>query len=264
VKRVVSACLLGAALCVSPAVFAQHPEPAAHGDPGSHGSPAGHGDPAAPGEHAAHGEHAGHGEHGAHAGFHQPGPINWFNPSPHEEVERHGGVEVRRPGPPPFVGPIVNFLILLAIGYMALRRAINPALASRRAAIESELNEASRLRTEAEGMHAEYTARLAGLEAEIERIKGDFVRAGETERDRIVADAQAKAARMRQDGADTVAQEFKALREDLRRVAVLAAATAAEATVRQSINAADQSRLADEFVASLEAHIRDQAEGAQA
>ncbi len=257
-KRVVSACLLGAALGVSPAAFAQHPEPVPHGAPSSHGSSTGHD------EHAAHGDHAGHAEHGAHAGFHQPGPINWVNPSPPDEIERHHGVEVRRHGPPPFIGPIINFLILLGLGYMALRRAINPALASRRAAVEAELTEASRLRTEATALHAEYTARLAGLEAEVDRITREFVQAGESERDRIVAEAQLKIARLRQDGVDTLAQELKALREDLRRQAVLAAATVAEETVRKSINAADQTRLADEFVAGIEAHIQARGEGAQA
>lgn len=262
-KRIVSACILGAALCASPLALAQHPEPAAHGEPAPAGDHAGHGDH---GDHAApgHGGHGGHGDHGAHAGFHQPGPINWFNPSPHAEVEVHNGVETRRPGPPPFVGPIINFLILLGIGYMALRRSINPALASRRAAVEAELGEASRLRTEAEALHTEYTERLAGLEAEMERLKGEFVRAGEAERDRIVAEAKAKAERMRQDGAETLAQELKSMREDLRREAVLAAAAAAEETVRASINAADQTRLADEFVTGLEAHVRAQGAGAQA
>jgi F0F1-type ATP synthase membrane subunit b/b' len=51
----------------------------------------------------------------------------------------------------------------------------------------------------------------------------------------------------------TIDQELKNLREDLRREAITAATTTAEATVRASIGAEDQRRLADEYLAGLEA-----------
>lgn len=254
-KKSITALAFGAALAVSGvSAYAQHPEnneahPAANMAPHAaetHDSAEPHteGHEHAPG----HGEHA----HGAHEGFHQPSAMNWFNPSPPAEVTVHDGHELSQPGPPPFVGPLINFGILVVLGYMAVRRSINPALAARRAAIETELAEASRLRAEAEAMNQEFTAKLAGLDADVERLKAEFTRAGEIERDRIVAEAKAKAERMREDGVRMVQSELNVLRETLRQEAVLAAATAAEETVRKSINAADQSRLADDFLASLE------------
>lgn len=185
-------------------------------------------------------------------GFHRPESINWTGIGGTVVHHEHGH-EVVGPRPPPFVGPIINFAILLLLGYLALTRSINPSLQSRRAAVESEIAEAKRLHDEAQTMHAEVTAKLASLDAEIETLKSQFVAAGEAERDRIVAEAQARVERMRTDGAATIDQEVKNLREELRREAVLAAASAAEKTVRASIGADDQRRLADDYLANLEA-----------
>ena len=97
------------------------------------------------------------------------------------------------------------------------------------------------------------TSKLGSLDAEIASLKAQFTAAGEAERDRIVAEATARVERMRADGTATIEQELKNLREDLRREAIIAATAAAEATVRSSIGADDQRRLADEYLSGLEA-----------
>jgi len=136
---------------------------------------------------------------------------------------------------------------------MAVTRSINPSLLARRASVESEIAEAKRLHDEAQAMHSEMTSKLGSLDAEIATLKAQFTAAGEAERDRIVAEAKARVERMRADGTATIEQELKNLREDLRREAIIAATAAAEATVRSSIGADDQRRLADEYLAGLEA-----------
>lgn len=194
-------------------------------------------------------------EHEASAhegGFHMPDGINWTGVGG-EVVHTVDGREVRSPRPPPFVGPIINFAILLVLGYMAVTRSINPSLLARRASVESEIAEAKRLHDEAQAMHSEMTSKLGSLDAEIATLKAQFTAAGEAERDRIVAEAKARVERMRADGTATIEQELKNLREDLRREAIIAATAAAEATVRSSIGADDQRRLADEYLAGLEA-----------
>ena len=194
-------------------------------------------------------------EHEASAhegGFHMPDGINWTGVGG-EVVHTVNGREVRSPRPPPFVGPIINFAILLVLGYMAVTRSINPSLLARRASVESEIAEAKRLHDEAQAMHSEMTSKLGSLDAEIASLKAQFTAAGEAERDRIVAEARARVERMRADGTATIDQELKNLREDLRREAIIAATAAAEATVRSSIGADDQRRLADEYLSGLEA-----------
>lgn len=220
-KRYLSSLALGAFLALSIPAFAQEPHEGEH--------------PAA---------------HGPVEGFSAPhAPFNLANPSPPTVTDAQG---TAHPGPPPFIGPLVNFGILLVLGYMALRRSINPSLAARRAAIETEIAEAQRMHTEAESMHREYADKLSQLDEEIARMKAEFARAGEVERDRVIAEAQAKAERMRTDARAAIEQEMKSLAEELRREAVLAAATAAEETVRRTITAADHTRLADDYINSLE------------
>lgn len=203
---------------------------------------------------AAYAQEHGEGHEGGHAGgFHMPDGINWTGVGGTVTHTNEHGQEVTTPRPPPFVGPLINFGILLVLGYMAVTRSINPSLQARRAAMESEIAEAKRLHDEAQSMHDEVSAKLNALDAEIETLKSQFVKAGEAERDRIVAEAHARVERMRAEGSNAIETEMKALREELRREAVIAAAAAAEATVRSGINADDQRRLADEYLAGLEA-----------
>lgn len=195
------------------------------------------------------------GEHAA-GGFHQPEPMRWSPFTPSRVTVTEHGRTLERDAPAPFIGPLVNFGILLVLGYMALTRSINPALSARREAVETEIATAKRMREEAEAMHREYAERAENLSTELEALKAEFVRAGEAERERIIADARAQAERIREDGARSVEHEVAALRESLRREAVAAAAEAAERAVRAAITPQDQVRLADDFMNSLETEAR--------
>ncbi|MFO0644834.1 MAG: ATP synthase F0 subunit B [Polyangiales bacterium] len=216
----------------APAAYAQ--------EHGSEGTPSG--------EHAE-GPAQNHEEHGLTEGFHAPeAPFNMANPSPAPVVTAHGEIK----GPPPFIGPLINFAILVVLGYMAVKRQVNPALNARRAAVETEIAEAKRLHDEAQALHREYSDRLENLKGEVAALKADFVKQGEAERDRIIAEAQARGEKMRAEGVMVIEQEMRSLREELRREAVLAAVSAAEETVRKNVTPADQTRLVDEFVQAIE------------
>ncbi|MFO0625051.1 MAG: ATP synthase F0 subunit B [Polyangiales bacterium] len=194
------------------------------------------------------------GHHAQPGGFSAPPvPFNMTSYPAPTVTDAHGN---QTKGATAFIGPVINFVLLMVLGYMALRRSINPALAARRAAIETEIAEAQRMHTEAESMHQEYADKLARLDEEIARLKADFTRAGEAERDRIVAEAREKAERMRADARASIEQEVKTLRDELHREAVLAAVTAAEETVRKTITAADHGRLADDYIQSLDAEAQ--------
>jgi F-type H+-transporting ATPase subunit b len=78
-----------------------------------------------------------------------------------------------------------------------------------------------------------------------------LVRAAEGERERIVAEAEAKAARMRKDAEFLALQELKQVRQELWREAVEAAVLAAHELLTTGITTADQERLAEEYLATL-------------
>jgi F-type H+-transporting ATPase subunit b len=172
----------------------------------------------------------------AHEGGEEPAPMNWIE---------FGGET------PPYLAMVVNFAIL-AIGYYVLGKGpIAAALQARRSSIAREIEEATRMRQEAEARAKTYQAKLEKLEDEVRTAREGLVRAGEAERDRIVADAEAKADRMRRDAEFLVTQELKQIRQDLLRDTVEAAVAAAEELLVKRVTAADQERLAEDYLAEL-------------
>lgn len=148
---------------------------------------------------------------------------------------------------------IVNFVLLIALFVYLFKDSLGKFLKERKAAVEHELNEASRLKAEAEAKHKEYSERLAKLDQELAQIKSDMIAAGVKERDRIVAEAEQKAARMRREAEFMVEQQAKQLRTDLTREAADAAIAAAEQLLAKATTSFDQQRLAQEYLASLQA-----------
>jgi len=152
---------------------------------------------------------------------------------------------------PPYLAMVINFAIL-AVGYYVLgKKPIAAALQARRDGIAKEIEEAARMKAEAEARAKVYQAKLEKLEDEVRTAREGLVRAGEAERDRIVADAEAKAERMRKDAEFLVAQELKQIRQDLLRDTVEVAVTAAEEVLRKRVSHADQERLAEDYLADL-------------
>jgi F-type H+-transporting ATPase subunit b len=147
----------------------------------------------------------------------------------------------------------VNFVILIGLFVYLFRDSLNKFLKERKATVERELTEAARLKAEAEAKHKEYSERLAKLDQELEQIKKDMIATGVKERDRIVAEAEQKAARMRREAEFMVEQQVKQLRADITREAAETAIAAAEQLLTKATTSFDQQRLAQEYLASLQA-----------
>ena len=150
-----------------------------------------------------------------------------------------------------FQGTVINFLVLVGLLTWVIRKKGNPALAARRAAVEEELAEAQRLRAEAEKRHRETATRLEKLDQEMAQIRHDMVKAGEAERDRIVEQAEEKAARMRKDTSFLIEQQIKQLRKELTHQAANAAVFAAQELLQEKTSASDQDQLAEAYLNRL-------------
>jgi F-type H+-transporting ATPase subunit b len=159
----------------------------------------------------------------------------------------HGGWDVTA-----IVASFVNFFVLIGLFVFLFKGKLTEFLKERRAQIEVELNEAARLRAEAEAKHKEYSERMAKLDQELAQIKRDMIAAGEKERDRIVAEAEEKASRMRKEAEFIIEQQAKQLREDLKRETSEAAIHAAEQLLVKATTSFDQQRLAQEYLAALQ------------
>ncbi len=166
----------------------------------------------------------------------EPAPINWFE----------FGTET-----PPFLAMVVNFAILGAGYYLFGRKPIAAALQNRRDSIAKEIEEAQRMRHEAEERAKTYQAKLDRLEEEVRSAREALVRSGEAERERIVSEAEAKAERLHKDAQFLVEQEMKQIRQDLWRDTLDVAVAAAEELLKRGVTQADQDRLAEDYLADL-------------
>jgi F0F1-type ATP synthase membrane subunit b/b' len=166
----------------------------------------------------------------------EPAPFNWTE----------FGQET-----PPYIAMLINFGILAAGYFLMGKKPIAEGLQARRDAIAKDIEEAARMKEEAEERAKKYQAKLELLEVEVAAAREALVRSGEAERDRIVKDAEAKAERMRKDAEFLVEQELKQIRLDLWREAVDAAVVAAEEVLKKRVTPADQERLAEDYLADL-------------
>ena len=86
----------------------------------------------------------------------------------------------------------------------------------------------------------------------MDQIRHDMAKAGEAERDRIVEQAEEKAARMRKDTSFLIEQQIKQLRKDLMQQASNAAVIAARDLLQDRTSDADQDRLAEAYLDRLD------------
>ena len=156
-----------------------------------------------------------------------------------------------------FQGTVINFLVLVGLIVWVIRKKGNPALAARRAEVEKELAEAQRLRAEAEKRHMETAMRLEKLDEEMVQIRGEMIKAGEAERDRIVEQAEEKAARLRKDTSFLIEQQIKQLRKELTQEAASAAVVAAQELLQERTTDADQDQLAEAYLNRLDEVIEE-------
>jgi F0F1-type ATP synthase membrane subunit b/b' len=181
-------------------------------------------------------------------------------PPPTEQAAKAEG-EAEGPSPfnvtqfggetPPFVAMLINFGILAAGYYVLGRRPVAAGLQARRDTISKEIEEAQKMKREAEERAKTYQSKLEKLEEELQIARESLVRAGEAESERIVREAETKAERMRKDAGFLVEQELKKLRGELWRDAVEGAVAAAEELLKKRVTPADQERLAEDYLADL-------------
>lgn len=152
---------------------------------------------------------------------------------------------------------VMNFILWLAIVIYLAKKPLTQFLAGRRMSVEEGLVEAKNLKEAAETKYADYSERLERLDEELEKLRTEMVQAGEAERDRIIAEAESRATRMRADAKFVIEQQMKQLRADLTREAIEAAMTAAERVLTEQVKEADQTRLAQEYLEGLEVTMKD-------
>lgn len=176
-----------------------------------------------------------HGEHGGHGGA------------------VHFGDVVANPE---FWAACINFSLLVFLLVKFGGKPVGEFLSSRRAEMKDAIDEATEMKAKAQAKFDEYEQRLKTLDQELEKLRGDFARAAEEDKQRILADAEEAARRVKQETESLVDQHAQALSASLRQEVVEAAVEAAEKALREGITTADQQRLADEYRREITATSR--------
>jgi F-type H+-transporting ATPase subunit b len=146
---------------------------------------------------------------------------------------------------------LFNFGVLLFILIKFGGPAISKALAARHHQLKADLAAASVARADAEARLKQQEARLAALEQEIDGIRTGVKAEAEAEKARLIAAAEERAKRIKDETSFVLEQQIKEAEARLRREVALAAVDLAEQMVRKSLGAADQQRLVDTFVADV-------------
>ncbi len=250
-RKILRAAVIAAAFVGAPAIALAQPHAESHTDHAGNGD---HGD----------GDHGG-GDHGAHHA--DPSKdFNWVTLSYRGKDARGGkmgdgklGNEPLAPGhdeepmSAPFVLMLLNFGILLIILAKVGGPAARKMAESRSDEIKTALDEAAKLRKEAQEKLAGYSAKLAASEAEMDAMLKGMRADAEADKQRILANAEVQAAAVKRDAELRIAAEIERARFELSREVANAAAVVAEKLLREKTTATDQTGLVDAFVRNVEA-----------
>ncbi|MDX3910995.1 MAG: F0F1 ATP synthase subunit B [Sphingobium sp.] len=128
---------------------------------------------------------------------------------------------------------------------------ITRGLDAKIAAIRNQLDEASKLRAEAEALKAEYEAKLAAITSDAETMRAH----AQEESKQVIADAQASAAtlvaRRQKMAEDKIAAAERTAIADIRAKAVQAATSAAATLIAQGHDAKADERMVDSAIRAL-------------
>lgn len=176
------------------------------------------------------------------------GIINWWS----WDYGQHPKNPAHKGWPPPFGYALINFVVFLGVmGKLAWKPLVN-YMADRHTGIAKNLDEAAKLRAEAEATLEQYQAKIAGIDGEIETLLAQIRKQAEEDKARIIANAEAEAKRLRADAERQIAAEIEAARRELRRGVIEAAVATADAMLRKNIAADDQRKMAEKYVAEVE------------
>ena len=146
----------------------------------------------------------------------------------------------------------VNLALILGIIVYAARKPAASFFKQRRETVSSDLDEAAELLRMAEARYASWNRKLVDLETELEEIKVAARRRADQDREKLLAEADAAAERIKADAVTAVEQELRRAQAELHDEAAALAAELAATILRDQVQQPDRDRLLDEFITRVE------------
>lgn len=166
-----------------------------------------------------------------------------------EAAAGHGGIPEKKIWD--FVWRAMNFAALFAILFFLLRKPVGNFFTGRRENIAQTLADLEKKKAEAEARFKELESKLADLTDEREKIITDYIREGEEEREKIIANAHQMAERIKNQAEVTIKQEIKTAKAELVQEIADLSANMAEEMVKQNIDDQDQVRLVEDYLGKV-------------
>ena len=158
------------------------------------------------------------------------------------------GAEHHTPAIGEVVFPAINFIIYAAVLYYFALPAVRNLLRSRREEIVTTIAQASAKKQQAEALVNEYRAKIARVDQEAQSIQASRRDEAEREKAKMLGEAEVMAAKVREDARFLADREVGIAREKIRGELATQAEAVARELVQRNISAADQGRLAQEFI----------------
>ena len=142
----------------------------------------------------------------------------------------------------------INFIALLIILVKFLGKPILNSLGTRQERIAGELADLTARRDEAEKTYREFSAKIADMEKDMERVIRQAVTQAQHEKERILAEAERAAEDIRRQAEASVQGEIEAAKRQLREEVAEEATKMAEELIRQNLTEADQVAITEQYL----------------
>ena len=150
-----------------------------------------------------------------------------------------------------FLAQICNLMIQLLIFKKFLLNPVKNVIAERKAKADSQIADATKLRTEAEAMKAEYEQNLQNARTEANQIVTSAQKTATARSEEIVGEARAQAAALKQKAEADIAQERKKAVNEVKDEIGGIAMEIASKVVEREISEKDHKNLIDEFIKNV-------------
>ena len=162
-----------------------------------------------------------------------------------------GEKEEEEPASPPFIFMLINFGIFLLILGKTLWPAAQKMSAERYDQINTALEEAKKLREQAQKKLTEYEARIKDVDAEVKKIIDDIRAGADEDKKRILENAERQAKQMKHDAELRIAAEIEMARHQLAKEVAAAASSATEKLLKEKTTPDDQKKLVGNFISGM-------------
>ena len=150
-----------------------------------------------------------------------------------------------------FVAQICNLMIQLVIFKKLLLNPVKKVIAERKAKADSQIADATKLRTEAEAMKAEYEQNLQNARTEANQIVAAAQKTATARSEELLGEARAQAAALKQKAEADIAQERKKAVNEVKDEIGGIAMEIASKVVEREISEKDHKDLIDEFIKNV-------------